>query len=123
MSHVYAASAGRVTSAPPVYATEIDHLEIVARRNRQVAATFEKLLTDLRKLFPATYAEGSLPDRPTRAAPGTEDKIRVLCQRVKQRLQLHHPRDRRLESYQHVCVMFEGICNGRKVNSHLVSKE
>ncbi len=34
-----------------------------------------------------------LPDRPTEAAPGSDEKITVLAERVLARRRLHHPRD------------------------------
>jgi ribosomal protein L37E len=54
-----------------------------------------------RSFLPKAMRERSsrypLPPYPTRARPGTEEKINVLRQRVRQRWQLWHPRDAPLD--------------------------
>lgn len=40
-----------------------------------------------------TWQDRPLPEEPTTAAPGSEEKLRVLEQRAAKRQQLHHPDD------------------------------
>ena len=41
------------------------------------------------------YSRGGTPDTPTNARPGSEEKIKVYRQRIRQKQTLHHPRDSR----------------------------
>jgi hypothetical protein len=62
---------------------------------------------EVRALFPAHHsAHGNhhahrLPVHPTRAVPGSEEKILVMMERLERGLQLHHPEDLRL--YKPLC--------------------
>jgi hypothetical protein len=60
----------------------------------------------IRERYPAKYVlsatpdghgRSALPETPTRAVPGSEEKIEVLGQRARRRLELWHPGDARVE--------------------------
>jgi hypothetical protein len=44
------------------------------------------------------YGTAKLPDGPTDAEPGSDEKIELMALRYEQRRQLHHPDDRRVTS-------------------------
>lgn len=45
-----------------------------------------------------------LHDQPTRAEPGTLEKLEVLIRRYAEGLELFHPRDNRSVNHENVCV-------------------
>lgn len=64
---------------------------------------------------PVDKAGVRLPSRPTKAAPGTNDKLKVLISRAARGVSLHHPKDKTMSKW------FEEY--GEKILKGLAEKE
>jgi len=71
----------------------------------------------LRERYPSTSKYGQrgignfngrvpLPPEPTRALPGSAEKVRILAQRARQRLSLWHPDDAPMDKESHLVGLF-----------------